>query len=81
MLSTVTAVQHSGYCDVVNWVLKIVLHLTCYGELKVLTAVIKCRPFVFVDKKCDGAVGTVCLFILIAAIYSACRYYIGADGK
>jgi len=55
VLPTVTA-QHSGYCNVVNWILKIVLHLTCHGQLKALTVVIKYRPFVFVRKKCDGAV-------------------------
>ena len=59
------AVQHSGYCDVVNWIQKIVLHLTCHGQLKALTAVIKCRPFVFVEKKCDGAVSTVCSFVCL----------------
>ena len=65
VLSTVTAVQHSGYCDVVNWIQRTVLHLTCHGQLKALTVVIKCRPFVFVEKKCDGAVTTVCLFVCL----------------
>ena len=48
-----------------NWIQRIVLHLTCHGQLKVLTVVIKCRPFVCVEKKCDGAVSTVCLFVCL----------------
>jgi len=68
----VTAVQHSGYCDVVNWIQKIVLHLTCHGELKALTLVIKCRPFRFVEKKCDGAVSLfVCLSLFNQSILPA----------
>ena len=46
-------------CNVVNWTQKIVLHLTCHGQLKALTVVLKCRPFTFLPKKCDVAVTAV----------------------
>ena len=62
MLPIVIAVQHSGYCNVVNWIQKIVFHLTCHGQLKSLRAAIKYRPFTFVEKKFDVAVSIVCLF-------------------
>jgi hypothetical protein len=65
--------------NIVNWIQKIVLHLTCNGQLKPLTVVSKYRPFVVVEKR-DGVVGSivcllVCLspfnqFILPAAIIS-----------
>ena len=48
-------------CNVVNCIQKFVLHLTCHGQLKALTVVIKCTPFTFVKKKCDVAVTAVCL--------------------
>ena len=48
-----------------NWVQKIVLHLTCHGQLKALTVEIKCKQFVFVEKKCDVVVSIVCLFVCL----------------
>jgi len=67
VLSIVIAVQHS--CNVVNWIQKIVLHLTWHRQLETLTVVIKCRPVTVLGKKCDVAVTVfvcqlvVCLFI------------------
>ena len=52
-------------CNVVNWIQKFVLHLTCHGQLKTLTVVVKCRPFTFVENMCDVAVTAVCLFNFI----------------
>ena len=49
-------------CNVVNWIQKFVLRLTCHGQLKPLTVVIKCKQFTFVEKKSDVAVTAVCLF-------------------
>ena len=66
-------------CNVVNWIQKFVLHLTCHGQLKALTVVVKCRPFTFVEKKCDVAVTAVCSFNFIYPITAACRCYIAAD--
>ena len=58
----VTAVQHIvDSCNVVNWILKIVLHLACHRQQ--FSVVIKCRHFTFVKKECDVAVSTVCLFV------------------
>ena len=54
--------QHS--CNVVNWIQKIVFHLTYHGQVEPLTVVIKCRRFTLVEKKCDVAVSTVCLLSL-----------------
>jgi len=54
-----------GSCNVVNWIQKIVLRLTCHGQLKPLKVVVKCRMYTFVEKKCDVAVTAVCLFIFI----------------
>jgi len=59
VLSKVIAVQHS--CNVVNWIQKIVLHLTGHRQLKTLRVVIKCRLVTVVGKKCD--VTAVCLFV------------------
>ena len=69
----VTAVQHIVYsCNVVNWILKIVLHLACHRQLKPLTVVIKYRAFTSVHKKYDVAVSIVglfvCLFVLVCGL-------------
>ena len=67
VLSIVIAVQHS--CNVVNWIQKIVLHLTRHRQLKTLTVVIKCRPVMVVGKKCDVAVTVfVCLFVCLSLL-------------
>jgi len=58
VLSIVIAVQHNF--NVVNWIQKIVLHLTGHRQLGPLTVVIKCRPVTFLGKKCDVAVTAVC---------------------
>ena len=65
VLSIVIAVQHS--CNVVNWIQKIVLHLTGHRQLKTLTVVIKCRPVMVVGKKCDVAVNC-CLFVCLSLL-------------
>jgi len=65
----------------VNWTQKIVLHLTCHGQLKALTVVVKCRLFTFLAKKCDVAVTAVFSFNFIWPITAAYRYYIPADGS
>ena len=58
--------QHTvDSCNGVNWIQKIVFHLTCHGQVEPLTVVIKCRPFTLVEKKCDVAVSTVCLFVCL----------------
>ena len=67
-------------CNFVNWIQKIVLHLTCHGQLKALTVAIKCRPFTFLAKRCDVAV-TAVLFNFIEPITAACLYYIAKDGR
>ena len=59
--------QHS--CNGVNWIQKIVFHLTCHGQVEPLTVVIKCRPFTLVEKKCDVEVSTVCLFDCLFVSY------------
>ena len=60
------AVQHTvDIGNIVNWVQKIVFHLTCNGQLKPLKIVLKYRPFVFVDMKGAVAVSTVCLLFVI----------------
>ena len=46
-------------CNVVNWIQKFVLHLTCHGQLKPLAVVIKCRSFTFVENTCDVAINAV----------------------
>jgi hypothetical protein len=58
-----------GMCELIDcltWevVVLCVLHVTWHQQLKTLTVVLKCRPFVFVGKKCDVAVSTVSLFVI-----------------
>ena len=75
------AVQHSGYCNVVNWIQKIVFHLTCHGQLKALTVVIKCRPFTFVEKQDDDPVITVCLSLFNQSTLPADIIYVQMEGE
>ena len=59
------AVQHTvDIGNILNWVQKIVFHVTCNGQLKPLTVVLKYRPFVFVEFKVGVAVSTVCYLYL-----------------
>jgi len=78
----VTAVQHIvDSCNVVNWILKIVLHLACHRQLKPLTVVRKYRPYIFVEKKDDIAASTVCLLSLFNQQLSLHTHNTGADGR
>jgi hypothetical protein len=54
----------------VNWIQKIVLHLTCNGQLKALAVVLKYRPFVVVEMKDGVAVSTVCLLVCLLPLFN-----------
>ena len=66
------AVQHIvDISNIVNWIEKIVFQLTCHRQLKPLTAVLKYRHFVFIEKKCGTRYSVVSI---------ATRYGLGGPG-
>ena len=80
----VTAVQHIvDSCNVVNWILKIVLHLACHRQQQPLSVVINYRLFTFVHKKYNVVVSTVCWFVYLYLTnpLSLHTHYTGADGR
>jgi len=63
----VIQVQHRmDNCNIVNWIQKIVYHLTCHPQLNAHTVVLKYRTFTFTfaEKKYEVAVSAVCLLSL-----------------